>query len=125
MSDVATNTTRADGSVIPADDKTIENHFQFHNAKIPFGMGHTWFTDSASHGSFGFDFGISAHPSRTTCSRRTTLRAAYGHSTRTGSRRACRLGSAIARAISSGRTPFARTAALVAATCPARGAATR
>ncbi|MEO8624131.1 MAG: hypothetical protein ABI625_23830, partial [bacterium] len=56
--DAATNTTRPDGSVIHAGDKTVENHFRFRNSKARLGVGHTWGADSASHGSFALDFGL-------------------------------------------------------------------
>jgi hypothetical protein len=59
--DAATNTTRADGTVISAGDKTVENHFQFRNSKARMGVGHTWGTDSASHGSFSLDFGLAMY----------------------------------------------------------------
>ena len=59
--DAATNTTRTDGTVIPAGDKTVENHFQFHNSKARVGVGHTWGQDSASRGSFALDFGLAAY----------------------------------------------------------------
>jgi hypothetical protein len=59
--DAATNTTRTDGSVIPAGDKTVENHFQFHNSKARIGVGHTWGADTATHGSFTADFGLAMY----------------------------------------------------------------
>ena len=59
--DAATNTARTDGSVIPAGDKTVENHFQFRNSKARLGVGHTWGADSASRGSFTFDFGLAMY----------------------------------------------------------------
>ena len=59
--DAATITTRPDGSVIPAGDRTVENHFQFRNSKARLGVGHTWGADTASHGSFALDFGLSMY----------------------------------------------------------------
>ena len=59
--DAATITTRADGTVIPAGDKTVENHFQFRNSKARIGVGRTWGTDSASTGSFAVDFGLAMY----------------------------------------------------------------
>ena len=59
--DAATITTRADGTLIPAGDKTVENHFQFRNSKARIGVGRTWGTDSASTGSFAVDFGLAMY----------------------------------------------------------------
>lgn len=59
--DAATITTRTDGTVIPAGDKTVENHFQFRNSKARIGVGRTWGTDSASTGSFAVDFGLAMY----------------------------------------------------------------
>ena len=59
--DAATFTTRTDGSVIPAGDKTVENHFQFRNTKARLGVGHSWGTDSASNGSFALNLGLTMY----------------------------------------------------------------
>ena len=59
--DAATLTTRPDGTTIPAGDKTVENHFQFHNTKARLGVGHTWGADSSDHGAFTLNFGLAAY----------------------------------------------------------------
>ena len=59
--DAATTVTRPDGSTIPAGQKTVENHFQFHNSKARIGLGRTWGIDTASHGSFSADVGLAAY----------------------------------------------------------------
>ena len=59
--DAATDVKRPDGSVIPAGDKTVENHFQFRNSKARLGVGHTWGADTASQSSFSVDFGLAMY----------------------------------------------------------------
>ncbi len=59
--DAATSTQRADGSIIPAGQKTVENHFQFHNSKAALGVGRKWVTDSAKGTSLTLDFGLSMY----------------------------------------------------------------
>ena len=59
--DAATDTKRADGSVVPAGDKTVENHFQFRNSKARLGVGHSWGRDTASSGKLTVDFGLSMY----------------------------------------------------------------
>ncbi len=59
--DAATITTRPDGTTIPAGDKTVENHFQFHNTKARLGVGHTWGADSSEHGAFSVNFGLAMY----------------------------------------------------------------
>ncbi|CAN5921698.1 hypothetical protein BH11GEM2_BH11GEM2_29110 [soil metagenome] len=59
--DAATITTRPDGTTIPAGDKTVENHFQFHNTKARLGVGHTWGADTSEHGAFTLNFGLSMY----------------------------------------------------------------
>lgn len=59
--DAATNVTRTNGSVIAAGDKTVENHFRFHNSKARIGIGRMWGADTASHGSFAADFSLAAY----------------------------------------------------------------
>ena len=59
--DAATTTTRPDGTTIPAGDKTVENHFQFHNTKARLGVGHTWGADSGEHGAFSMNLGLAAY----------------------------------------------------------------
>lgn len=59
--DAATNITRADGSVIPAGQKTVENHFQFNNRKARVGVGRTWGADTGSSSSFSVDVGLAAY----------------------------------------------------------------
>ena len=59
--DAATNVTRADGSVIPAGEKTVENEFRFRNSKARLGLGHAWGADTASRGQFLLDFGLSMY----------------------------------------------------------------
>lgn len=59
--DAADDVKRADGTVIPAGAKTVENHFQFHNSKARFGAGHTWGVDTASKGTLAVDFGVAMY----------------------------------------------------------------
>lgn len=59
--DAATNVTRADGSVIPAGAKTVENEFKFRNSKARLGIGHTWGRDTASRGELALDFGLAMY----------------------------------------------------------------
>jgi hypothetical protein len=59
--DAATSTTRADGSVIPAGAKTVENHFQFRNGKARMGVGRTWTADSVQNGSLTVNFGLAMY----------------------------------------------------------------
>ena len=59
--DAATATTRTDGSIIPAGEKTIENHFTFRNSKARIGVGRTWGQDTASHGALTADLGLSVY----------------------------------------------------------------
>ncbi len=59
--DAATATVRADGSIIPAGVKTIENHFTFKNSKARLGVGRSWGLDTASRGSLTLDLGLSVH----------------------------------------------------------------
>ena len=57
----ATITTRPDGTTIPAGDKTVENHFQFHNTKARLGVGHTWGADTSQRGAFTVNFGLAMY----------------------------------------------------------------
>ena len=59
--DAATITSRPDGTTIPAGDRTVENHFQFHNTKARLGVGHTWGADSSEHGAFTLNFGLAMY----------------------------------------------------------------
>ena len=59
--DAATITTRPDGTTIAAGDKTVENHFQFHNTKARLGVGHTWGADTSEHGAFTLNFGLAMY----------------------------------------------------------------
>lgn len=59
--DSETAVTRADGSVIKAGDRTIENHFRFKNSKARLGVGRTWGKDSASKGAVTADFGLAMY----------------------------------------------------------------
>ena len=55
--DAATPTTRTDFTVIPAGDKTVENHFVFRNGKVAMGLGHTWALRHPGEGVTA-DFGL-------------------------------------------------------------------
>ncbi len=59
--DAATDVVRADGSIIPAGAKTVENEFRFRNSKARLGVGHTWGRDTSSKGEFALDFGLTAY----------------------------------------------------------------
>jgi hypothetical protein len=59
--DSPTDLTRSDGTILKAGQKTIENHFDFHNSKARMGIGHTWGRDTSSSGQFGLDFGLSMY----------------------------------------------------------------
>lgn len=59
--DAAGITTRPDGTTIPAGDKTVENHFQFHNTKARLGVGHTWGSESGERGTFNLNFGLAMY----------------------------------------------------------------
>jgi hypothetical protein len=59
--DAASITTRPDGTTIAAGDKTVENHFQFHNTKARLGVGHTWGADTSEHGAFTVNFGLAMY----------------------------------------------------------------
>ena len=52
---------RTDGSVIAAGEKTVENHFQFHNTKARIGVGHSWALDKESTSTFAMDLGIAMY----------------------------------------------------------------
>ena len=58
--DAAADVKRADGSVIPAGAKTVENHFQFRNSKARLGVGHTWGADT-SKGTIAVDLGLAMY----------------------------------------------------------------
>ena len=59
--DAAGDVKRTDGTVIVAGQKTVENHFQFHNTKAALGVGRKWVTDSAAGNSLTVDFGLSMY----------------------------------------------------------------
>ena len=52
---------RADGTVIAAGEKTVENHFQFRNTKARIGIGHAWTLDKDSTNSVAVDLGIGVY----------------------------------------------------------------
>ena len=59
--DAATNVTRTDGSVIPAGQKTVENHFRFRNSKARIGIGRSWRADSASQSTVAVNVGLAMY----------------------------------------------------------------
>lgn len=59
--DAATPTTRPDGTIIPAGQKTVENHFTFRNSKARIGIGRVFGTDTSSRGSLTVDGGLSVY----------------------------------------------------------------
>lgn len=59
--DQATDVTRTDGSILPAGQKTVENHFDFRNTKANIGLGHAWGQDTSSKGSLSLNLGIAMY----------------------------------------------------------------
>lgn len=59
--DLPRDTTAANGAVIPAGARTIENAFEFHNARARMGAGHTFTLGADSSTTLGFDLGLSLY----------------------------------------------------------------
>jgi hypothetical protein len=58
--DMTTNFTRPDGSIIPAGEKTMENHFTFRNGRAAIGGGRRFALDTATGANLTINFGLSA-----------------------------------------------------------------
>ncbi|HEX9484997.1 MAG TPA: hypothetical protein VF929_10470 [Gemmatimonadaceae bacterium] len=61
FADMTTDVKRADGTVIPAGEKTVENHFTFHNSRAALGVGWRAVVDSAAGTSVALNFGLSMY----------------------------------------------------------------
>jgi hypothetical protein len=59
--DMLTDFKRADGSVIKAGDRTMENHFTFRNARGGLSGGHTFVMDTTSGSAITLNFGLVAN----------------------------------------------------------------
>ncbi len=59
--DMATDFKRTDGSVIPAGQRTMENHFVFRNSRGGISGGRKFGSDSTGDVSFAFNYGLSMH----------------------------------------------------------------
>jgi hypothetical protein len=56
--DAPVSIKRTDGTVIPAGEKTVENHFQFKNTRARIGIGHAWMLDKDSTKTVSLDLGL-------------------------------------------------------------------